>query len=244
MPRRTRIQLPGLPQHLVQRGVNREPCFFAEEDYHCYLHWLKQSAADYRCAVHAYVLMTNHVHLLVTPETPEGASRLMQSVGRRYVQYINRAYKRTGTLWEGRFKSSVVQEDHYFLLCSRYIELNPFRAGMVADPGLYRWSSYRHNGLGQADERLTPHAEYLALGASDQDRLARYRSLFRSQLDEEALSNIRLALSQSQPLGNNRFREAQCKAAGIRQTQARRGRPTKSIGDAIGIDGEQSGLEF
>ena len=115
---------------------------------------------------------------------------------------------------------------------------------MVADPGLYRWSSYRHNGLGQADERLSRHAKYRALGASDQDRLARYRSLFRSQLDEEALSDSRLALSQGQPLGNNRFREAQCKAAGIRQTEARRGRPTKSIGDAIGIDGEQSGFGF
>ena len=244
MPRRPRIQLPGLPQHLVQRGVNREPCFFAEEDYHCYLHWLKKSAADYRCAVHAYVLMTNHVHLLVTPKTPEGISRLMQSVGRRYVQYINRTYKRTGTLWEGRYKSCVVQEAHYFLLCSRYIELNPVRAGMVADPGLYRWSSYRHNGLGHADERLTPHAEYLALGASNQDRLAHYRSQFRSQLDEEALLDIRLALTQGQPLGNCRFREAQYKAVGIRQTQARRGRPPKSIGDAIGIDGEQSGFGF
>ncbi|MBK6741514.1 MAG: transposase [Hydrogenophilales bacterium] len=217
MPRRHRIQLPGLPLHLVQRGVNREPCFFAEEDYHCYLHWLKKSAADYHCALHAYVLMTNHVHLLVTPETPEGPSRLMQSVGRRYVQYINRTYKRTGTLWEGRIKSSVVQEAHYFLLCSRYIELNSVRAGMVAD---------------------------VALGASGQDRIAHYRSLFRPQLDKEALPDIRLALSHGQPLGDSRFREAQCKAVGGRQTQARRGRPTKSISDAIGIDGEQTGFGF
>ena len=140
----------------MQRGINREPCFFVEEDYSCYLHWLRKAAADFHCAIHAYVLMTNHVHLLVTPDYPDGPSRLMQSIGRRYVQYINRTYKRTGTLWEGRFKSSVVQETHYFLMCSRYIELNPVRAGMVADPGQYRWSSYRHNGLGVADERLTP----------------------------------------------------------------------------------------
>lgn len=125
MPRRPRIKLPGLPQHVVQRGVNRKPCFFTEEDYQCYLHWLKKAAVDYRCALHAYVLMTNHVHLLVTPGTTEGLGRLMQSVGRRYVQYINSTYKRTGTLWEGRFKSSVVQEEDYFLTCSRYIELNP-----------------------------------------------------------------------------------------------------------------------
>lgn len=240
MPRRPRIKLPGLPQHLVQRGVNREPCFFAEEDYHCYLHWLKKSAAAYRCAIHAYVLMTNHVHLLVTPETTEGASRLMQSVGRRYVQYINRTYRRTGTLWEGRFKSSAVQEERYFLLCSRYIELNPVRAGMVVDPGQYRWSSYRHNGLGQVDERLTPHAEYLALGQTDHDRQTTYRSLFRAELDEAAIADIRLALAQ----GQSRFSELLCKAAGVRRTQARRGRPLKPASDASGIDEEQTGFGF
>jgi len=228
----------------VQRSVNREPCFFAAEDYHCYLHWLKKSAADYRCAIHAYVLMSNHVHLLLTPETPEGPSRLMQSVGRRYVQYINRTYRRTGTLWEGRFKSSVVQTEHYFLLCSRYIELNPVRAGMVSDPGQYPWSSYRHNGLGQTDERLTPHAEYLALGRTDHDRQTLYRSLFRTELDEAALADIRLALSQGQPFGNNRFSEALCQAVGVRQTQARRGRPAKLSSDTAGIDGEQTGFGF
>src|SRR5664279_5307220 len=106
MPRRPRIKLAGMPQHIVQRGINREACFFADEDYHCYLHWLVKAAADWRCAIHAYVLMTNHVHLLVTPETPDGLARLMQSIGRRYVQYINRSYKRSGSLWEGRYKSS------------------------------------------------------------------------------------------------------------------------------------------
>ena len=105
MPRRPRIKLAGMPQHIVQRGINREACFYADEDYHCYLHWLKKSAADWGCAIHAYVLMTNHVHLLLTPETPDGPARLMQSLGRRYVQYINRSYRRSGSLWEGRYKS-------------------------------------------------------------------------------------------------------------------------------------------
>lgn len=244
MPRRPRIKLAGMPQHLVQRGVNREPCFFAEEDYHFYLHWLKKSAADYRCAIHAYVLMTNHVHLLVTPETAQGPSKLMQSVGRRYVQYINRTYRRTGTLWEGRYKSSAVQTEQYFLLCSRYIELNPVRAGMVPDPGQYRWSSYRHNGLGQTDERLTPHPEYLALGQAAADRQAAYRALFRSELDDDAQGDIRLALGQGQPLGNERFAEALCAAAGTRRLQARRGRPAKPTTGTLGLDGEQTGLEF
>jgi putative transposase len=242
MPRRPRIKLSGLPQHLVQRGVNREPCFFADEDFTCYLHWLIKAAADYHCAIHSYALMTNHVHLLVTPDHPDGLSRLMQSVGRRYVQYVNRTYKRTGTLWEGRFKSSVVQEADYFLMCSRYIELNPVRAGMVADPGQYRWSSYRHNGLGQPDERLTPHAEYLALGQQGQDRCEVYRNLFRTELDEAAICDIRLALAQGQPLGNTRFSEALCEAAGIRRTQAKRGRPTKSPDGTGGFGGDQ--MEF
>src|SRR3990167_7309989 len=115
MPRRPRIKLADIPQHLVQRGVNREPCFFAEEDYHCYIHWLQKAASDWRCVIHAYVLMTNHVHLLLTPETTEGPAKLMQSVGRRYVQYFNRSYKRSGTLWEGSFKSSDVQAEAYLL---------------------------------------------------------------------------------------------------------------------------------
>ena len=134
MPRRPRIQLAGIPMHLVQRGINREPCFFAEEDYHCYLHWLQKSAADWDCAIHAYVLMTNHVHLLVTAQRRDSPAKLMQSLGRRYVQYINRAYRRSGSLWEGRYKSSAVQAEAYLVTCIRYSELNPVRAGMVRAP--------------------------------------------------------------------------------------------------------------
>ena len=160
MPRRPRILLPDHPLHIVQRGINREPCFFAEEDYRCYLHWLEEAACDCHCAIHAYVLMTNHVHLLLTPTTPGAPARPMQSLGRRYVQYANRQYRRTGSLWEGRYKSSVVQAEAYLLACMRYIELNPVRAAMVIDPGGYRWTSYRANGLAQLDIRLTPHPLY------------------------------------------------------------------------------------
>ena len=187
MPRRPRIKLAGIPQHLVQRGVNREPCFFADEDYQCYLHWLFKSAVDWQCEVHAYVLMTNHVHLLVTPSTSDGLAKLMQSVGRRYVQYVNRFYKRSGTLWEGRFKSSLVQTESYFLLCQRYIELNPVRACMVQDPSQYRWSSYRHHALGHTDTRLHPHTQYLALGMDAETRQARYRDLFEVRWKKKRL---------------------------------------------------------
>jgi putative transposase len=138
--------------------------------------------------------MTNHVHLLVTPSTPEGPAKLMQSIGRRYVQYVNRVYRRSGTLWEGRFKSSAIQTEGYMLLCQRYIELNPVRAAMVSDPAQYRWSSYRHNGLGQEDARLTHHPLYESLGLDRATRLAAYRDLFRSELDEKAIEDIRLAL--------------------------------------------------
>jgi putative transposase len=243
MPRRPRIHLAGMPMHLVQRGINREPCFFAEEDYHCYLHWLQKSAADWSCAIHAYVLMSNHVHLLVTPQRVDGPARLMQSLGRRYVQYINRAYRRSGSLWEGRYKSSVVQAEVYLLACMRYIELNPVRAGMVSDPAQYRWSSYRHNGLGQADERLTPHGLYQAMGRDAGERLGSYRALFRAELDDAAISDIRLALTQSQPLGDDRFAERICAKVGVRRTQATRGRP-RGQAESVGGREEQTGFGF
>ncbi|MDO8311393.1 MAG: transposase [Sideroxyarcus sp.] len=243
MPRRPRIKLAEVPQHVVQRGINREPCFFAEEDYHCYLHWLQKSAADWHCSIHAYVLMTNHVHLLVTTERPDGIAKMMQSIGRRYVQYINRSYHRTGSLWEGRFKSSLVQAEEYLLTCMRYIELNPVRANMVNDPAQYRWSSYWHNGLGQADERIVPHPLYLTLGNDEADRLAEYRGLFRSELDEAALTDIRLALAQGQPLGSERFSEIMCAAVGVRRAQRKPGRPTNKD-RPLGADETQTDFGF
>src|SRR5260221_7693821 len=163
MPRRPRVHLDGIPLHIVQRGHNRPPCFFGEEDYLSYLHWLKEALAENQCALHAYVLMTNHVHLLLTPKKAEAVPKLIISLGRRYVQYINRSYRRTGTLWDSRYKSSLVQAEPYLLTCQRYIELNPVRAAMVDDPAHYRWTSYRANAPGQADDRLTPHSLFLAL---------------------------------------------------------------------------------
>jgi putative transposase len=133
MPRRPRVRLDGIPLHIVQRGHNREPCFFSEEDYFSYLHWLDEALVENECILHAYVLMTNHVHLLLTPTKADAVPKLIMSLGRRYVQYINRTYKRTGTLWDSRYKSSLVQADTYLLRCQRYIELNPVRAAMVED---------------------------------------------------------------------------------------------------------------
>jgi putative transposase len=225
MPRRPRIHLDHVPLHIVQRGHNREPCFFAAEDYQSYLHWLGEALAETECALHAYVLMTNHVHLLLTPVKAETVPKLIISLGRRYVQYINRTYRRTGTLWDSRYKSSLVQEETYLLTCQRYIELNPVRAAMVEDPAHYRWSSYRANGLGQPDARLTPHELYHALGPNEPERQAAYRALFRAHLDRDAIDAIRLALNQNQPLGHERFHARIEQMTGIRRETRPRGRP-------------------
>ena len=225
MPRRPRIQLDGVPLHIVQRGHNREPCFFCEEDYLSYLYWLGEALAESECELHAYVLMTNHVHLLLTPRHAAAIPRLIMSLGRRYVQYINRTHGRTGTLWDSRYKSSLIQAETYLLACMRYIEWNPVRAAMVDDPAHYRWTSYRHNGLGQADSRLSPHPLYLALGPTDRDRQAAYRALFGPHLDQAAIDDIRLALNQNQPLGNSRFYTRIEKMTGLRREARPRGRP-------------------
>ena len=225
MPRRPRIQLDRVPLHIVQRGHNREACFFGEDDYNSYLRWLGEALADSDCMLHAYALMTNHVHLLITPKKAALVPRLIMSLGRRYVQYINRTQGRTGTLWESRYKSSVIHADSYLLTCMRYIELNPVRAGMVDDPAHYRWTSYRHNGLGQTDSRITAHPLYESLALTVKARQAAYRALFRSELDAAAIDDIRLALNQNQPLGNSRFYAQLERKLGERREARARGRP-------------------
>lgn len=206
MPRRRRLRLAGLPLHIIQRGNNRTPCFYADEDYGLYLHHLAQLALRFKCAVHAYVLMTNHVHLLLTPDRDDGPSLLMKHLGQRYVQYINKTYRRSGTLWEGRFRSSLVQRDGYSLKCQRYIELNPVRAGMVRHPADYVWSSYRANAGLRPSSLIVPHQEYLGLGATPELRAAAYRRSFRSEMDPADLREIRSAANGGFALGNDRFK--------------------------------------
>jgi putative transposase len=242
MPRRPRIHLNDVPLHIVQRGHNREPCFFAEEDYHAYLYWLGEALIKERCALHAYALMTNHVHLLLTPRRAESVPRLIIALGRRYVQYINQTYRRTGTLWDSRYKSSLIQAETYLLTCQRYIELNPVRAAMVDDPAHYRWTSYRANGLGQPGAILTTHPLYLALGEDDRARQSAYRALFRSQLDKAAIDDIRLALGQNQPLGNERFYARIEKLTGQRREARPRGRPCTLGGEDAATEPEQGKL--
>ncbi len=226
MPRRTRMYLPGLPYHVVQRGNNREPCFIEPENYQVYLQLWKTIVLRYGVSVHAYCLMTNHIHFLVTPEKESSLSNTMKVVGSRYAQYINKRYGRTGTLWEGRHRSSLVHAQQYFLICMRYIELNPVRAGLVERPEEYQWSSYGANAWGDRSW-LAPHAEYLGLGADVAGRCCAYRELFRSGMSDSDLHLIRKAAHYCQPIGNDRFKRLIEDKYGINLGQSKRGRPKK-----------------
>jgi putative transposase len=187
MARRSRYILPGVAAHLVQRGVNRVACFRAEGDYLVYLSQLRELCAKHGCAIHAYCLMTNHVHLLLTPNSAEACTLVMHDLGRRYVPYFNRRHDRTGTLWEGRFRSCIVESASYVLACYRYIELNPVRAGMVDHPAAHPWSSYAANCGARADPSISPHVEFDALSSSNGKRHAAYRGLFDVEMDEALL---------------------------------------------------------
>ncbi|MCU7846167.1 MAG: transposase [Candidatus Thiodiazotropha sp. (ex Monitilora ramsayi)] len=207
MPRRARITLPGIPHHIIQRGNNRHACFFADDDYRFYLNWLGQYARESRCDIHAYVLMTNHVHMLLTPHTAHGVGSLMKRLGQRYVQYINRTYRRSGTLWEGRFRSCLTQDEEYVLSCYRYIELNPIRAKMVAHPAEYPWSSYGANAQGEESNLLTPHNAYQTLGFTEESRRSAYNDLFRYHLEDGLIDQIRTATNGNYVLGNQHFQK-------------------------------------
>ncbi len=207
MARLSRVCPVGIPQHVIQRGNNRQVCFAGEQDFAAYAGWLKDYANTYQVDIHAWVLMTNHVHLLCTPQTNNAVSHLMQSLGRQYVRYFNSSYRRTGTLWEGRFKSCLVQEETYLLQLYRYIELNPVRAGMVEQPSDYVWSSYPINALGKLSELCTPHSLYLALGREPLERQANYRELFKHHVEGTLLENIRVATNKGLALGCDRFKE-------------------------------------
>ena len=207
MPRKPRFYQPGLPVHVFQRGHNKESVFFETEDYLTYLRILKESAESSGCLIHAYVLMTNHVHLLVTPESSAAISLLFQSIGRHYVPYINKTYQRRGSLWEGRHKGNIIESEAYFLSCMRYIEMNPVRAGMVDHPAKYRWSSYAANALGIDNAVIYIHEQYLALGNTPESRQSGYRGLFEIKADADELAIIRASLSSGTPLGNACFKK-------------------------------------
>ena len=197
MPRPSRLILPGVAVHVIQRGNNRVACFRQDSDYLMYLAYLRQLSDKYDCAIHAYCLMTNHVHLLVTPASSGACTGLMRDLGQRYVQYFNRRHKRTGTLWEGRYRSCIAESALYVLGCYRYIETNPVRAGMVDHPTGYLWSSYAVNSGMRSDPLIAPHAEYRALAIEPAKRHAAYRGLFEPRLEP----GLQRAIRQGGPPG-------------------------------------------
>jgi putative transposase len=225
MARLARVFVPGLPLHVIQRGNNRQRVFFDAEDSRRYLDWLTEAAAAHALAVHAYVLMPNHVHLLVSPRQADSLPRTLQALGARYVRHINRRRARTGTLWEGRYRCCAIETERYFLACSRYIELNPVRAGLAATPGAFRWSSYRCNGEGAADALITPHDTYLALGRTVADRARSYRELVALGLSAEDLAAIRTASHGNWALGSAAFQRRLAKRTGRPVAPRPAGRP-------------------
>lgn len=230
MSRRPRSDLPGFAQHIVQRGNNRGACFFEAADYRSYLAFLSEAAQRHGCAVHAYVLMSNHVHLLVTPGGFGAVSRMMQTLGRNYVGAVNARYRRTGTLWEGRYKACLVDDDGYMLSCYRYIESNPVRAAMVTEARDYPWSSHLANAFGVHDPVLTPHACYVLLGGANAPRRAAYRALLDDAVDEVRMAEIRAYLQQGKALGSVRFQAKIEAALGRCMTIRPAHRPAASAG--------------
>jgi putative transposase len=225
MPRRDRLILPNVPLHITQRGVNRAAIFIDDEDRHHYRKLLHQACIGNAIAVHAFALMDNHVHLLLTSPKPEVLAVAMRAVGQSYVQCFNYRHGRSGTLWQGRFKSCLVDSDRYALTVCRYIELKPVRAAMVALPEEYRWSNV-HTQVGKArDPLITPHPAYQALGATWEERAIAYRKWLHSGTDDAELTAIRSYIAQERALGSPRFQAMVEKALGRPVECRMRGRP-------------------
>ena len=225
MPRRSRLCVAHTPLHVIQRGNNRVACFLEKGDREEYLWLLHEAATRMRCKLHAYVLMTNHVHLLLTPGEDHAASDLMKFLGERYVPRFNARHGRTGTLWEGRFKSHLVGSDDYLLACQRYIELNPVRAGMVTDPREFAWSSCRTMAEGLPSLLLSPSAAFEALGTTSEARQAAYRGLLAEALADDVVRRIRRCINGGFAFGSREFVKRMEKAIGRRVTEGKPGRP-------------------
>jgi putative transposase len=233
MPRQPRLIIPDVAVHIVQRGNNRTQCFRTDGDFQVYLSELRRRSAKFDCAVHAYCLMSNHVHLLVTPARADGCTGMMKELSQAYAWYFNQRHERTGTLWEGRFRSCMAQSARYVLACYRYIELNPVRAGIVPHPELYPWSSYAANCGTAADTLVTPHAEFIALASEERARPAVYRALLGDGLDRQALEAIRAATHGGYPLASGEFKGRLKLPPGRSLERARAGRRTTGNEESV-----------
>lgn len=227
MVRPLRAVVAGVPVHVIQRGHNRMQVFFGADDAQKYLGWLEESSKRHGLAVHAYVLMPNHLHLLATPVRSDSLQKVMQQVGTRYAMYLNDSRDRTGSLWEGRYRACPIETERYFLACSRYIELNPVRAGLAKTPHDFRWSSFRHNVSERVDPLISMHTVFRTLGPNDAARFKGYRALFEGVMDNASLKLIRDATNSGTPLGAADFIGAMGRALGRSFVRPKRGRPPK-----------------
>ena len=235
MARPPRISRPSYPHHVIQRGNNRQPIFFEEKDHEVFLDCLREAKRTCHVRLYAYVLMTNHVHLLLEPEHAGDLGRFMQNVGRRYVRYMNDTHARTGTLWEGRFKSAVVSRDEYVIMCSRYIELNPVRAGMVRHPRDYRWSSYHRRALGRPDDLLDEDPWYVSLGNTAAERAQAYADWLETSVAAKGWDHIRNATQQGRVVGSDSFQDEIGSSVGRRLKGETRGRPKRVVRSEIAL---------
>lgn len=231
MARRPRLTVPSLPHHIIQRGNNRQPIFFTDADYRVFLRYLAKAKERYPCRLYAYVLMTNHVHLLVEPLASEHLSLFMQSVGRRYVRYVNEVYHRSGTLWEGRFKSAVVSSDTYLLACSRYIELNPVRAHLAPRPETYPWSSVHFHTQGTPNPLLDEDPAYLSLGETAGQRQGAYRGWLTAGVPDHEWTAIREATQKGLLIGPEKFQREIEAVVGRQLIGEQRGRPRRQLSE-------------
>jgi putative transposase len=218
MPRLPRLFAPDIPAHITVRGNDCQDIFHCDGDRFVFRSSLQSACARHGVTLHAYVLMSNHVHLLATGAEPSSIAKAIQSIGRQYVWYFNSRYSRTGTLWEGRYRATLVDTDGYFLVCHRYIDLNPVRAGIVSHPAEYPWSSYRHYALAIDDELVTPHATVLELGQTPERRAMAYQRMFTAALDDEVLRRIRHCSRNGWALGGDDFCR-RLEQSGTRRTQ-------------------------
>ena len=225
MPRRPRVFLPGQPIYLTQRGHNRSQVFYGPDDAKIFLGWLQDAGNKHGLSFHAYVLMTNQIHLLVTPESEQALPKALRDVNWHYTRYINRAHNRSGSLWDGRYKACIVEAEIYFLACSHYIELEPVRAGIANEPESYRWSSHKANAEGEKNSLLTPHALYLRLGHSPETRSNAYKNFCKEELSETTVTAIRTATKGGWALGNDEFSGKVSNYAGCNMAPRGPGRP-------------------
>lgn len=244
MARLARLYVPDQPQHVILQGLDRQPAFVDDDDYALFVECLKTASRDHRLAIHAYVLMPSAVQLLATPREESSLPKAMQAVGRRYVAHFNRRYGRRGTLWEGRYRATVIEAQRYFMLCSRLVELGPLRARLVSAIENYRWSSYRHHIGVTLDPLITDHPLYWALGNTPFERQHVYRELCEQALDENAVNALQQATLKGWVLGSEDWRDWAAQQANRRVSPLPRGRPRKPRDDGRhGQRGAQQGVQ-